>query len=87
MGILFLMWNVPYAFALWHPLRFRVSLLSAVIMQAIGAAGETVLLLTFPPGYALLKSSVLRFIIFDTAGLVMLIIAGILVWRLSLKRG
>ncbi len=87
MGILFLMWNVPYAFALWHPLRFRVSLLSAVIMQAVGAAGETVLLLTFPPGYALLKASVLRFIIFDTTGLVLLVIAGILVWRIRPKNG
>lgn len=87
MGILFLMWNVPYAFALWNPLRFRVSLLSAVIMQAIGAAGETMLLLTFPPGYAMLRASVLRFIIFDTAGLVLLVIAGILVWRISPKSG
>lgn len=87
MGILFLMWNVPYAFALWNPLRFKVSLLSAVIMQAIGAAGETILLLTFPPGYALLKASVLRFIIFDTAGLVLLVFAGILVCRISPKRG
>jgi len=87
MGILFLMWNVPYAFALWNPLRFRVSLLSAIIMQSIGAAGETILLLTFPPGYALLKASVLRFIIFDTAGLVLLVFAGILVRRISPKRG
>jgi len=87
MGILFLMWNVPYAFALWHPLRFRVSLLSAIIMQTIGAAGETILLLTFPPGYALLRASVLRFIIFDTAGLILLVIASILVWRASPKRG
>jgi len=85
MGILFLMWNVPYAFALWHPLRFKVSLLSAIIMQTIGAVGETLLLLTFPPGYALLRASVLRFIVFDTAGLVLLVIAGTLVWRQSRK--
>lgn len=87
MGILFLMWNVPYAFALWNPLRFRVSLLSAIIMQAIGALGETILLLTFPPGYSLLRSTVLRFIIFDATGLVLLMIAGILVWKHCRRSG
>ena len=24
LGVLFLMWNVPYAVALWNPLRYRV---------------------------------------------------------------
>ncbi len=85
MGILFLMWNVPYAFALWHPLRFRVSLLSAVIMQAIGVIGESLLLLTFPAGYLVLQSSILRFIVFDAGGLVLLIIAGLLVLGLEIR--
>jgi hypothetical protein len=75
MGILFLMWNVPYAFALWNPAKFHVSLIQATIMQAIGALGETILLVTFPAGHALLRSSVLRFIVFDASGLVFLIVA------------
>ncbi len=75
MGVLFLMWNVPYAFALWNPAKFRVSLIQAIIMQAIGAAGETLLLVTFPEGHAVLRSSVLRFIVFDASGLVLLIAA------------
>lgn len=75
MGILFLMWNVPYAFALWNPMKFGISLIQAIIMQAIGALGETLLLVTFPAGYALLRSSVLRFIVFDASGLVFLIVA------------
>ena len=51
MGLLFLMWNVPYAVALSHPLKRRVSLIEALVMQAIGVFGETLLLLSFPPGH------------------------------------
>jgi hypothetical protein len=81
MGILFLMWNVPYAFALWNPLHYRISLLQAVIMQTMGVIGETLLLVTFPAGYAVVRAAVLRFIIFDAAGLGMLFLAGMLVLR------
>jgi hypothetical protein len=75
MGILFLMWNVPYAVALTHPLKRHISLLEAVVMQAIGLAGETLVRLTFPGGHPLAVASVNRFIAFDAAGLVLLIIA------------
>ena len=40
-GILFVMWNVPYLFALKNPFRNRPSLYEAIIMQFIGVAGET----------------------------------------------
>lgn len=72
MGVLFLMWNVPYVFAFWHPLRFSVSLLQAVIMQAIGLAGESFIYLNLPLYLGMARSSVLRFIAFDAAGLVLL---------------
>jgi hypothetical protein len=39
LGLLFVMWNVPYAFALANPARNRVSLIEAVVMQAIGLIG------------------------------------------------
>ena len=42
-AILFLMWNVPYALATWHPFRFRISLYEAVAMQAIGLVGESLI--------------------------------------------
>src|SRR5512137_977255 len=45
LGILFLMWNVPYAVALWNPHAHRTSLYEAIAMQAIGVLGETILLL------------------------------------------
>jgi len=75
LGLLFLMWNVPYAVALWNPARQRTSLYEAVVMQAIGVVGESCLLATFPPGHALIQESIWRFIIFDGSGLVLLILA------------
>src|SRR4030067_3723191 len=51
LGVLFLMWNVPYAVALWHPARHRNFVSAALAMQAIGLVGGagvyTSLLATF----------------------------------------
>src|SRR3990170_2208766 len=40
LGVLFLMWNVPYAVALWHPARHRNFVFAALAMQAIGLVGR-----------------------------------------------
>jgi hypothetical protein len=72
-GILFVMWQVPYAFALYHPIKFRISLWQALIMQTIGVLGESILLTTIPSEYQTLRGSILRFILFDAAGLLLLI--------------
>jgi hypothetical protein len=74
-GILFLMWNVPYVVALSHPVQRRVSLYEAIAMQAIGLIGESLLLGGLPPGHETLRTSIMRFILFDSAGLAMLIAA------------
>jgi hypothetical protein len=79
MGLLFLMWNVPYAVALSHPLKRRISLLEALVMQAIGVFGETFLLLGLPAGHPALVDSVGRFIVFDGIGLGALVIAYIVI--------
>ncbi len=79
LGLLFLMWNVPYAVALWHPLRHKLSLLEAVVMQAIGFFGETTLQLTYSAGHPVLSASIERFMIFDGLGLVCLLLAAWLV--------
>ncbi|MDO9122661.1 MAG: hypothetical protein Q7U31_12790 [Anaerolineaceae bacterium] len=84
MGLLFVMWNVPYLFALVNPLKYTVSLIEAVIMQAVGMFGETILLLLLKGEHPLIKASVLRFIVFDGAGLVLLLIALLLI--LTFKR-
>jgi hypothetical protein len=75
LGVLFLMWNVPYVVALLHPVRHRTSLYEAVAMQAIGLAGESLILWTLGAGHSAVSSTVLRFIAFDGAGLVLLVLA------------
>ncbi|MBN1667200.1 MAG: hypothetical protein JW862_08920 [Anaerolineales bacterium] len=74
-GVLFLMWNVPYAFAAWNPIRFRISLYQAVLMQTIGLLVESLIYLELPLQHATLRAAILRFILFDGAGLVALLLA------------
>ena len=80
-GVLFLMWNVPYAVALWHPVRYRISLYEATAMQAAGLLGETLIWQSLPPAHEALQASLGRFIAFDSAGLVLLLLAAWLVHR------
>jgi hypothetical protein len=75
LGVLFLMWNVPYAFAVWSPVKYRISLYEAIIMQTIGASGETLILISLPGYHPSVQNTVLRFIAFDTFGLAALIVA------------
>jgi len=81
MGVLFLMWNVPYAVAFSHPLRRRVSLYEALAMQTIGLLGESFIYLTLPAAHVLARASIVRFIAFDGAGVVLLALAVVLVRR------
>ena len=74
-GILFLMWNVPYLVAFFHPQKFRMSLYEAVTMQSIGLLGESYLYIKLPSGFPHLASSILRFIVFDGLGLIFLFLA------------
>jgi hypothetical protein len=83
MGVLFLMWNVPYAVALWHPVRHRVSLYEAVAMQAIGLIGESLILWSLAGGHPIVASSLTRFIAFDGAGVVLLVLAAWITRRRS----
>lgn len=75
LGLLFIMWNVPYAFALANPIKHRISLIEAVIMQAIGFFGETCILFIGGPYPLPIESTVKRFILFDGLGLVILLVA------------
>lgn len=82
-GILFLMWVVPYVPALIAPQRHRVCLAVTVIQQGMGLAGESWMALTLPAGHAALWATGTRFIAFDAAGLVLLVAA----WALARKAG
>jgi hypothetical protein len=75
LGVLFVMWNVPYAVALWHPVRHRISLYEALAMQTIGLVGESIIYFSFPAIHYLLRASILRFIAFDALGLLLLVVA------------
>jgi hypothetical protein len=78
-GVLFLMWNLPYLVAAFHPTHFRLALSLSVGMQAIGLIGEIYILSTLMADHALLRTSILRFIAFDAAGLLLLLLA----WALT----
>jgi hypothetical protein len=75
LGVLFLMWNVPYTVAVVHPGRHRISLYEAIAMQAIGLSGETLILLSLPALHAVARTTTTRFILFDAAGLAALCLA------------
>lgn len=74
-GVLFVMWNVPYLVALWNPQRYFLALQLAAAMQAVGLLGESYILSTLTAEYATLAASIERFIAFDAAGLFLLLAA------------
>lgn len=75
LGLLFLMWAVPFVPAIIHPVRHRVAFVCVLAMQVIGLIGESLMLVALPAGHAALRATGLRFISFDGAGLVLLLIA------------
>ena len=79
LGVLFLMWNVPYAVALWHPVRHRNFVFVALAMQAIGLVGETLIFTSLLATSEILRASLTRFILFDALGLLALLAAAWLV--------
>lgn len=75
LGVLFLMWNVPYAVALWSPVRYRLALWIAIAMQAIGLVGEILIAISLPVEHIVIRSAISRFVVFDAFGLLLLIIS------------
>jgi hypothetical protein len=73
-GLLFVMWSIPYVFALSNPLKHRISYLQAVMMQATGLIGEIIITETIPEIHTILLTSLQRFIVFDALGLILLVI-------------
>jgi hypothetical protein len=71
-GLLFLMWNLPYLAALWQPQKNLLALKLALAMQLTGLAGESWLFAGLTTEHAQLQSSILRFITFDAVGLILL---------------
>ena len=77
-GIAFLMWNATYPpVALW-PCKQRVLFTVVIAQQTIGLVGESMLAASLGPELAVLQASIIRFIAFDGAGLVLLVAAFLL---------
>ena len=70
LGIAFLMWNVTYPAFILRPDRWPVLGWVILAQQLVGLVGESLLLAALPAGHDVLAAGVLRFIIFDGAGLV-----------------
>jgi hypothetical protein len=79
-GLLFLMWCVPYCIATWDPVKHKVSFIETLAMQTIALVGETILLVLLPAKVPELTSTVQRFILFDGIGLLFLVVAAVLLW-------
>jgi hypothetical protein len=75
MGVLFLIWNVPYLVAFFNPVRYKVALYEAIAMQTIGLVGEMAIFASLPVAHALLRDSIARFILFDAGGLIALVVS------------
>lgn len=76
LGVAFLMWNATYPFFVYDPVRFRVVGAIILIQQVIGAVGESVLFCSLPPSvYEILGASIMRFMLFDGAGLLGMFVA------------
>jgi hypothetical protein len=73
------MWNVPYLFALQNPIRYRLALYIALLMQFTGLIGESYILSTLSAEHIILRNSIFRFIIFDGVGFLFLLAAYLLV--------
>lgn len=72
LGIAFLMWNATYLGPIIDPHRFYSLCIVVLTQQVIGIIGELIIVLSLPPGHLLLTQSLLRFILFDTGGLVVM---------------
>ena len=75
MGVAFAMWNATYPVAALKPARYRIVLGIVIAQQLIGLVGELAIYAGLGAGAEVLGSSILRFVVFDAAGLVLLLIA------------
>lgn len=75
MGITFAMWNTTYPAFIALPRRFPVLGWVILAQQLVGLVGESFIYLTLPAGHAVLAAGIMRFVVFDGAGLVVMLAA------------
>lgn len=74
-GVAFLMWNATYPFFIARPMKYRILGIIILIQQIIGLLGESAILILLPPGYEILSASITRFIVFDLAGALIMLVS------------
>lgn len=79
-AVAFLMWNATYPLVIIQPLKYRTLYGVVLIQQFIGLVGESAILLGIPEGHAALSASILRFIAFDGAGLILMGVAFVILF-------
>ena len=72
LGVAFLMWNATYPAFIVAPARFRVLGWVILAQQLIGLVGELCLYCGLGSGHEVLRASILRFVVFDGVGLVLM---------------
>lgn len=75
------MWNATYPAVIVHPWRFRTLFVVVLVQQTIGLVGESLILASIPAGHNVLSGSILRFIVFDAAGLIVMASAFVVLRR------
>jgi hypothetical protein len=71
-GVAFLMWNATYPIVIFSPAKYMVVYSIILVQQFIGFVGESYLLFMIPLEHTMLRGSIIRFIVFDGAGLVIM---------------
>jgi hypothetical protein len=69
LGVLFLMWNATYPPVILRPHTHRLLFAIILAQQAIGIAGEAWIWASLSPAHGPLRTTGLRFLIFDGLGL------------------
>lgn len=76
LGVAFLMWNVTYPAVIVNPLRFRALHVVVLAQQAVGLVGESLIWLKLAGQHlagGLMSAGIMRFIVFDGAGLAVML--------------
>jgi hypothetical protein len=84
LGVAFLMWNVTYPAVIVNPTRFRALFIVVLIQQAVGLVGESCIwanLVGQGLGNSLMAAGILRFVVFDAGGLVLMLVAFLVLLR------
>lgn len=74
-GAFFLVWNVPYLFAVFDPARYRLGLYFALLMQTVALLGGIYVFVNLPNENEVLAATLIRFLVFAALGWALLLAA------------